>query len=121
MFYGLGELIHNIYSKLYTQVFWPSARMIRLPFYARNRKHIHLGANFTCGYACRMTAGDTCDNEIIIGKNYTMGDYCQLEGQGGIEIGDGVLIASRVFIGSTSHGNYSGGGYTKIPHIQNLM
>lgn len=118
MFYGIGEIIRNIYSKLYTQLFWPSARLVRVPFYVRNKRYVHLGKNFTCGYSCRISAGNTSSCEINIGRNFTMGDYCQIEGQGGIEIGNGVLLASRVFISSTSHGSYSGEGRQGLPYIE---
>lgn len=110
MFYSKGEYIKNIVAYLYTKSFSgiKSARLIRLPFYFRNRHNCFIGEGFTCGYSNRITAGDGEEYSLKIGKNFTMGDFCQIEAGGGCEIGDNVLIASRVYIGSNSHGSYAG-------------
>lgn len=108
-FYSIGENIKNIIALMYTKLIWKNARLVRLPFYARNQRNIIMSKGFTCGYNCRLSAGsDIVGGKIIFGKNFTMGDNCQLEGQGGLTIGDDVLLASRVFIGTTSHGKYVG-------------
>ena len=104
-FYSIGENIKNIIALMYTKLIWKNARLVRLPFYARNQRNIIMSKGFTCGYNCRLSAGsDIVGGKIIFGKNFTMGDNCQLERQGGLTIGDDVLLASRVFIGTTSHG-----------------
>ena len=108
-FYSIGENIKNIIALMYTKLIWKNARLVRLPFYARNQRNIIMSKGFTCGYNCRLSAGsDIVGGKIVFGKNFTMGDNCQLEGQGGLTIGDDVLLASRVFIGTTSHGKYVG-------------
>lgn len=108
MFYSAGEALHNVISLIYTKLAWGvDKKIIRLPFRARNRKNITIGKNFSCGYSCRMTAGADREHAIIIGDNFSMGDYCQIEGSGSVLIGDDVLFASKVFISSNSHGNYS--------------
>lgn len=108
-FYSIGENIKNIIALMYTKLIWKNARLVRLPFYARNQRNIIMSKGFTCGYNCRLSAGsDIVGGKIIFGKNFTMGDNCQLERQGGLTIGDDVLLASRVFIGTTSHRKYVG-------------
>lgn len=108
-FYSIGENIKNIIALMYTKLIWKNARLVRLPFYARNQRNIIMSKGFTCGYNFRLSAGsDIVGGKIIFGKNFTMGDNCQLERQGGLTIGDDVLLASRVFIGTTSHGKYVG-------------
>ena len=108
-FYSIGENIKNIIALMYTKLIWKNARLVRLPFYARNQRNIIMSKGFTCGYNCRLSAGsDIVGGKIIFGKNFTMGDNCQLERQGGLTIGDDVLLASRVFIGTTSNGKYVG-------------
>lgn len=57
MFYSVGEKAIMIKSYIYTKIFWKNARLIRLPFYARNRRNIVIQKGFTCGFACRITAG----------------------------------------------------------------
>lgn len=98
MFYSKGEFLKNILAYVYTKSVAgiKSARLIRLPFYLRNKHNIVIESGFTCGCSCRITAGNSKEHAFKIGKNFTMGDYCQIEAGGG-EIGDGVLLASRVY------------------------
>ena len=111
MFYSFGEIFNNAFSVIYTKVFWGTdKRIIRIPFRARNKKNIIIGKGFSCGYACRITAGDNEEHPVTIGNNVSLGDYCQIEGSGGVTIGDNVLMASKVFITSNSHGCYSNKG-----------
>lgn len=107
-FYGLGETYSNGIALLYTKLFWGKAKLVRLPFYARNKRNITLGKQFSCGYSCRITAGEDVETGVRIGDNCSIGDNCQIEGGGGVIIGNNVLMASRVFITSNSHGSYKG-------------
>ncbi len=110
MYYGIGETVKHGLFYLYTRIMWPKARMIRLPIYARTKKNIIYGRGLTTGYACRIAAVNT--SKIFIGNNVTMGDYVQIQSSNEIKIGDNVLIASRVYIGDSNHGFYSGDNQT---------
>ena len=106
MYYGIGETIKHSIFFLYTKLFWPKARLIRLPVYARTKKNIKYSKGLTTGYGCRFAA---VSNSIIkIGENVTFGDYVQLQSSNSIVIGDNVLFASRIFVGDSNHGIYSG-------------
>lgn len=104
--YAFGDVVKNCICLIYTKIVWKDARLIRLPFLARNRKNISIGKGFTCGVNCRINPG--IDAQITIGKNFVMGDQCQIEAQSSIVIGDSVLFASRVFVGDSAHGRYEG-------------
>lgn len=41
---------------LYTKLFYPQSRIIRLPFYVRGRRHMNLGKRLTTGVGCRLDA-----------------------------------------------------------------
>ncbi len=110
MYYGFGELIKHGVSYFYTKLFWPKARLVRLPIYARTRKNIIYGSGLTTGYACRFAA--VSNSRIVIGKNVTFGDYVQLQSCNEIIIGDHVLFASRIYVGDSNHGIYSGDNQT---------
>lgn len=110
MYYGIGETIRQGISLIYTRVFWPGARLVRLPVYARTKSNIKYGKGFTTGYACRIAA--VKDSTIIIGENVTFGDNVQIQSSNSVEIGDNVLFASRVFVGDSNHGRYSGANQT---------
>lgn len=79
---------------------------MRLPILARNRKNIIYGKGFTCGVGCRLNP--SANGTIKIGCDFVMGDYCQIEAMESVIIGNNVLLASRIYIGDSSHGSYSG-------------
>lgn len=106
MYYSIGETIKQGVSLLYTKIIWPKARLVRLPVYARTKANIQYGEGFTTGYACRIAA--VKESGISFGENVILGDYVQIQSSRSIEIGDSVLIASKVFIGDSNHGRYSG-------------
>ena len=104
--YGFGDTIKIMISLIYTKLCWRPAKLVRLPFLARNRKNINLSEGFTCGFNCRLNPGK--EGVINIGKNFVMGDQCQIEAMKEVTIGNDVLLASRIYIGDSSHGSYKG-------------
>lgn len=110
--YSIGDTIKNAFCLIYTKIMWRKARLIRLPFFARNRKNITMGDGFTCGTNCRVNPGP--DGRIVFGRNFTMGDQCQIEAMKEVFFGDNVLLASKVYIGDASHGMYKG-NYQSLP------
>ena len=109
-FYGIGELFLNSVSLLYTKFFWHGARLVRLPIFARGKKNIHYKHGFTTGYQCRISVSNK--GSISFGENVVMGDNIQIQCEKEITFGDNVLLASRIYIGDTSHGRYSGPNQT---------
>lgn len=105
--YELSEIIKNIYSFIFTKIFFKKARLIRKPIYfrCRNRYNFKYGVGLTTGYSCRIELTEGKDN-LIIGENCRIGDYVHLVASKKLRIGDNVLIASHVYISDTSHGNY---------------
>lgn len=103
-YYSIGEFWKNIINIVYTRIFWRGARFIRRPIHVRNKKNIRYGRNFTTGYWNRLNVM----GKLLIGDDVILGDFAQIEAFSKVEIGDGTLIASRVFIGYTSHGIYKG-------------
>lgn len=110
--YGFIGCYKLILSLLYTKVFYPQARLIRLPFDTRNRKYIKIGKDFTSGFSCRLEAvviKNQSQNQILIslGENVQINDYVHITAAESIIIGNNVLIASKVFITDLNHGNYT--------------
>lgn len=107
--YGFLGGLRVIKSFLYTKLFFPNARLIRLPFDIRNRKNIIIGKNFTSGFGCRIEAfPSTSDtkNCIVFGNDVQINDYVHIAAAQSIKIGNNVLMASKVFITDISHGSY---------------
>jgi len=107
-YYGFDETIRNMYSILYTRIFFGNCRLIRRPFFIRGRKYIELGNDLTTGYYCRFEVDLAHSSKcIIIGNRVNIGDYVRISCVNEVKIDDDVLIASKVLIVDNSHGNYS--------------
>ncbi|MBQ8625401.1 MAG: acetyltransferase [Agathobacter sp.] len=111
MRYGLYETVLNVKNLIITKLFYPNARLVRFPFYARNKKHISFGKGFTCGYNCRLECVGHVDNrfgKIVFGENVKIGDNVHIASASSVEIGNNVLMASHIFITDLDHGKYAG-------------
>ena len=121
MFSPFGRLSkYSLYHKIYiaccavlTRLFYPGARLIRFPLDLRNRKNIVMGQGFTCGHACRIEA---CNYELPsgifslhIGENLEINDFVHISAFQEIRIGNNVLMASKIYISDSNHGNYADG------------
>ncbi|WP_231458840.1 MULTISPECIES: acetyltransferase [unclassified Pedobacter] len=108
--YGFWGCIKLIRAVIFTRIWYPGARLIRLPFDIRNRKYIKLGKGFTTGFGCRIEAlpiledGKYC---IKIGSNVQINDYVHIGAVSSVTIGDNVLMASKIYISDHNHGSYN--------------
>lgn len=108
--YSFSETISTAYALICTKLFYKGARLIRRPFYCRGRSRLQFGEGFTTGHHCRFDLlGDDNDNskKLIIGKNCKIGDNVHIVANEKVIIGDNCLMASKIFISDTSHGDYS--------------
>lgn len=107
--YSFAEKVKTGYALVLTKLFYPKARLIRRPFYCRGKAFLRYGAGFTTGYGCRFDLGDALGAKGIlldIGENCKMGDYNHIVASEKVTIGKNCLMASKIFISDTSHGNY---------------
>ena len=103
-FFGLLRLLRDI---LFTRLFFPGARIIRQPYYFRGKSRIRFGRGFTTGVGTRLDVfGEGAGPRLVIGSNVQINDYVHIAAIDRVEIGDSVLIASRVFISDHNHGRY---------------
>lgn len=77
--------------------------------FIKGEKYIRIGRNFTCRRGLRLEAIDKYYDqkfvpEIIIHDNIDIGTECHIGAINKIEIGDGVLLGSKVYITDHSHG-----------------
>lgn len=108
--YGMGELVKNAISLLYTKIFFKGARLIRRPIYVRGKKFFKYDKGFTTGYGCRLEMFDIHSTNIptlIIGKNCKIGDHVHIAAGENVVIGDNCLFASKIYISDICHGDYS--------------
>ena len=109
--YSITEVIYLTYCKVRTYTVWSKARLIRFPIDIRNKKNIDLGRNLTTGVGCRIECFPIDDiGEMVLkfGENVQMNDYVHITAAKSVEIGDNVLMASKIYISDCSHGSYLG-------------
>jgi len=75
--------------------------------------HISIGKNFIAGDFLKLEAvtqfrGQTFTPRIVIGDNVSMNDFVHIGATNYIEIGNNVLMASKIFISDHNHGLYRG-------------
>lgn len=114
--YSFSEKIQNAYYLLLTHIQFKNARLIRRPIYIRGKNSLTLGDNFTIG---RHTRIDLPGNKptLKIGKNCNFGDYCHIVAYEDVSIGNNCLLASKVFVSDTSHGQYKLKSVSSAPDV----
>lgn len=111
--YGLIRIVRFAFFFIRTKLFYRPALFIFFPLDIRGKKSIQLGEGMTCGTGCRFEAYAPKSKTVLtIGKNVQINDYVHITATEGVSIGDNVLMASRIYISDTGHGNYSG----TLPH-----
>jgi lipopolysaccharide O-acetyltransferase len=108
--YGLWGYFRLIRDKIFTIIYFPKARIMRLTIYIRGRKGIKGAEGLTTGVNLRIDIIDSKVNKAIldIGRNVEINDYVHIGVADSVSIGDNTLIASKVFISDHNHGSYSG-------------
>lgn len=110
-YFTITEVLKMCYSFVVTRLFYPGAILVRQPFYLRGKPRMKYGKGFTTGYNCRFEIfGEKNDKskKLIIGDNCKIGDNVHIAASEMVKIGDNCLMASKIFISDTSHGNYAG-------------
>lgn len=108
--YGFFGFLRLIRDKIFTMLFYPKARIVRLPVYIRGKKGIQGAESLTTGVNLRIDIIESknCSPVLYIGKNVEFNDYVHIGVVEGVSIGDNTLIASKVFIADHNHGSYAG-------------
>ena len=114
--YSFSEMSKNIYSFLLTKIFYHNMRFVRRPIYIRGKSSLVGGNNLTTGHFCRFDLLGNKKKTLFIGDNCEIGDNVHIVARERVEIGNNVLIASKVFISDTSHGRYDDTGETATPY-----
>lgn len=103
---GSFRLIRDlIYTKLFSSI--KNARIIRLPFYFLSKGKTSIGYGFSTGVNVKINL--VKENSILnIGKKCFLNSYIHIAVADRVDIGDNVLMASKIFISDHSHGSYAG-------------
>lgn len=107
-FWGSFKLVINLIK---TKIFYRNVRLIRFPIDIRNKKYIDFGENLTTGIGCRIETFPqivTANKLLKFGKNVQLNDYVHITAAHSVEIGNNVLMASKIYISDCTHGSYIG-------------
>ena len=85
--------------------------------FIRGHSHIEIGDHFSAGRNFTLEAitehnGIKFDPRIVIKDNVEIHDFVHIGATHYVEIGNNVLMASRIFIADHNHGIYAGEGQT---------
>lgn len=119
--YSLAEKIRLVYFLIRTKLIYRRARLIRFPIVIRGRKFISFGEGLTTGFWCRFEVNRLEDDNrkrIIFGDNIQVNDFVHISAMERVEIGDGCLMASHIYISDNSHGCYKGYENDSDPSVQ---
>lgn len=99
---------------------------VKYPLYLYGGKFITIGKNFNSGYRFQLEAfnehlGYYFNPQIKIGNDVSINNDCHIGAINEIEIGDGVLIASKVFITDHYHGEISSDAIKTPPSERKLF
>lgn len=124
----LNLRLNQIYSMWKVHEFKRGAinTFIQYPIYLHGGKYISIGENFNCGLRLRLEAydmhlGHVFTPKITIGNNVSINHDCHIGAINEIEIEDGVLIASKVFITDHYHGEITALGIQLAPSERKLF
>lgn len=113
--YTISEISRNAISLIITKIFYRNYRLIRRPAFIRGRKSINGANGLTTGIGCRFDL-EGRKKTLFIGENCQLGDYVHIVALQNVTIGDNVLMASKIFISDTNHGEYNS-EYQSSPNV----
>lgn len=98
---GLFTVAYLFICMLYTKIFFRKAKIIRIPFWLNNMGSFKFGKNLNIGKSLRVDIFKGAN--LTIGEEFEINDFCHIACNKKIEIGNDVLIASKVFITDHDH------------------
>lgn len=110
--YSFLDKCRLAYFLFRTKIISRKIRLIRFPIILRGAKYIDFGSELTTGYWCRIEVFPIDNSErkrIVFGKDIQLNDFVHICALDKVEIGDGCLFASHIYISDNTHGRYGGG------------
>ena len=110
--YTLMDKVQLAWFLLRSKLIDSNIRLVRFPFIVRGRQFVDFGKQLTTGYWCRFEVFPADNNprkRLILGNNIQMNDFVHICAIDCVEIGDGCLFASHIYISDNSHGRMEGG------------
>jgi lipopolysaccharide O-acetyltransferase len=112
---GLYGFIRLSFNYIVSKIFFPSARIVRLPFYLRKEGNINIGSGFSSNAGLIIDSYGE-DSVITIGKNVMANYRLHIGCIKKIIIGENTLFGSDCLVIDHSHGDYG-----KLSHSSPLI
>ena len=107
--YTIMQLISLIISIIISRLFVSTnIRIIRYPFFILGKNLIYFGENLSIGRRLRIECFGGNQKKLFFGENVKINDDVHIGCINKIEIGNNVLIGSKVMIIDHQHGSYAG-------------
>lgn len=106
------------YSVIRSRLIDRRIRYFNFPIIIKGRKFIDFGKSLTAGYYCRFEVfpnNNDSKKRLIFGNKIQINDFVHISAIDHVEIGDGCLLASHIFICDSTHGRYEGGDNDSNP------
>lgn len=111
---SLIRLFHKILNRLFVFMVFKTRQDIKIDYTAQinGKSNINIGKNFYAGKFLRLEAfllynDQEFNPRLIIKDNVIINDFVHIGCVNYIEIGNNVLMASKVYITDHNHGNYN--------------
>lgn len=108
------------YSVIRSRLIDRRIRYFNFPIIIKGRKFIDFGNSLTAGYYCRFEVfpnNDDPQKRLIFGNNIQLNDFVHISAVDHVEIGDGCLLASHIYISDNTHGKYEGNENDSSPML----
>jgi len=108
------------YSVIRSRLIDRRIRYFNFPIIIKGRKFIDFGNSLTAGYYCRFEVfpnNDDPQKRLIFGNNIQLNDFVHISAVDHVEIGDGCLLASHIYISDNTHGRYEGSENDSSPML----
>lgn len=95
--------------------------LLNYPSIIKGKKYIDFGNKLSAGYFCRFEVAPMDDDprkRLIFGDNIQINDFVHISAIDHVEIGDGCLLASHIYISDNSHGYYNGSERDSSPFVK---
>lgn len=106
------------YSVIRSRLIDRRIRYFNFPIIIKGRKFIDFGKSLTAGYYCRFEVfpnNNDSKKRLIFGNKIQINDFVHISAIDHVEIGDGCLLASHIYISDSTHGRYEGGDNDSNP------
>jgi lipopolysaccharide O-acetyltransferase len=105
--FGVIGSFRLLFSLILSKIFFPTARIVRYPFYVRKEGKLSIGVGFSANVGLVLDVFGK-DSQLIIGDNVMANYRLHIGAAKYVKIGSNTLFGSDCTVMDHSHGGYKG-------------